>query len=322
MASGDRPRNYRSTSGQPLVPPHPSHLDLHTHTRRSDGVLEPAELVAASRAAGVKLLAMTDHDTLAGFRELLSDEASADPLEIVIPGVEINSVAEGIESLWEGELHILGLGVDPDDDAFEAALVEQRRRRVERFFRIVRRLRELGMPIDAQVEGLDPAEGASLGRPHVARMLVEAGHAASVDEAMQTILARGKPGYERRVGMGPPEAIGAIRAAGGLAVLAHFADAPAREALIRELVELGLGGLEAYYRHFDAETIESLVDLTRRLGLVPTGGSDYHGDVETYAEAHAQVYVPDALVPTLHEALRRADEAVHGPDGRRLEEAG
>lgn len=306
--SSDRPPNFRSTLGERLVPPHPSQIDLHTHTRRSDGVLAPEELLAASRAAGVRLLAITDHDTLAGFRDLPFDDA----FEVVIPGVEINSVAEGVESLWEGELHILGLGVDPDDDAFEAALTEQRRRRVERFFRIVRRLRELGLPIDSQVERLEPAEGASLGRPHIARMLVEGGHAPTVDEAMQTILARGKPGYEPRVGMGPADAIARIRAAGGVAVLAHFAEAPAREPLIRELADLGLGGLEVYYRHFDAATIHSLAELASRLGLVPTGGSDYHGDIESYREAHAQLYVPDSLATTLHTALAAADAAARG----------
>ncbi len=295
---------YRATHGeQRLIPPHPTRIDLHTHTRRSDGVLEPVELVRASRAAGVQMLAITDHDTLAGFRELLSDDA----FEIVIPGVEINSVAEGIDALWEGELHILGLGVDSDDEAFEAALVEQRRRRVERFFRIVRRLRDLGMPIDEQVERLDPADGASLGRPHLARMLVEAGHATSVDDAMQRVLARGKPGYEPRVGMGPAAAIGAIRAAGGLPVLAHFADAPRRRSLIEELKAEGLGGLEVHYRHFGLETVEALAEFARTLGLVATGGSDYHGDLESYAEAHAQTYVPDAVTVPLHEALAAAD---------------
>ncbi len=305
MATGqgngeDRPDPYRATAGERLVPPHPSHIDLHTHTDRSDGLLPPGELLAAASAAGIRLLAITDHDTLAGFRDLPDDDSDV----VVVPGVEINSVADGIEALWEGELHILGLGVDPDDEAFEAALVEQRARRVERFLRIVTRLRDLGMPIDDRVAGLEPAEGASLGRPQLARYLVAAGHAASVDDAMRRILARGRPGYEPRVGMGPRAAIEAIRAAGGLPILAHFAEAERRRALVAELRELGLGGLEVYYRRFAATTIASLGVVARELSLVPTGGSDYHGDLETYAEAHAALFVPDGVAELVHRALR------------------
>jgi len=298
---GDRPDAFRATAGERLVPPHPSHIDLHAHTDRSDGLLPPDRLVAEATASGIRLLAITDHDTLAGFRDLADDESPT----VVIPGVEINSVASGIAELWEGELHILGLGVDPDDDALEAALVEQRARRVERFFRIVTRLRELGLPIDDEVAGLAPSEGASLGRPRIARYLVAAGHAASVDDAMQRILARGRPGYEPRVGMGPRAAIETVRAAGGLPVLAHFADADRRRPLVEELRELGLAGIEVHYRHFSAATIEALSAVARELALLPTGGTDYHGDLETYAEAYAELYVPDGVAELLHSALSR-----------------
>lgn len=297
----DRTR-YRWTEGTRVVPPHPATIDLHTHTAFSDGLLDPGRLLADAEAAGVRLLAVTDHDTVAGYRAL-PDVASD---VVVVPGVEINAIADGVPALWEGELHILGLGVDPDDDAFEAALALQRRRRIERFLRIVTRLRELGLSIDEQVAGLQPSEGAALGRPTLARYLVHAGHADSVDDAMRRILARGKPGYERRVGMGPREAIEAIRAAGGLAVLAHFAEAPERRSLVAEMRELGLGGLEVYYRRFSAEVVEALAVVAADLRLVATGGSDYHGDEETYAEAHAELWVPPAVAEPLHAALRRA----------------
>jgi predicted metal-dependent phosphoesterase TrpH len=287
---------YRATRGEPVVPPHPSHVDLHTHSRRSDGVMEPLALVEAAASAGVAVLAISDHDTLAGVRELCGPGRQPLPLEL-IPAVEINSVATEIDSLWEGELHILGLGVDPDNDAFEAALAGQRNLRVARFHRIVGRLRGLGCPVDEQVEELLAAAGAapgtSLGRPQIARCLVAAGHAESVDDAMQRLLARGRPGYVPRDGLGPRDAISAVRAAGGLPALAHFADAAARRDLIAELAGAGLAGLEAHYRHFDAATVAELGDLAAEMGLVRTGGSDYHGDVETYAEAHAALYVPD-----------------------------
>lgn len=291
--------------GPAVVPPHPSRVDLHTHSRRSDGVLEPADLVSAAAAVGVRVLALADHDTLEGVRELCGANAPSLPLELV-PAVEINTVAPDIADLWEGELHILGLGVDPGDDAFEAMLERQRQARSSRFQLIVERLRSLGMPVDAHVGAIRSGPGSSLGRPQVARLLVQAGHAPSVDAAMQGILARGKAAYIPRQGVGPQEAIGAVRAAGGLPVLAHFADAPDRRDVVAELVAAGLGGLEVHYRHFDAPTVARMADLARELKLVPTGGSDYHGDGETYAEAHRSLFVPDDDAIELFSFLGRA----------------
>jgi predicted metal-dependent phosphoesterase TrpH len=295
---------YRATSGPPVVPEYPSRVDFHTHSRRSDGVLEPIDLARAAADAGVRVMALSDHDTLAGVRELRGLESPPLPLEL-LPAVEINSVATGIDNLWEGELHILGLGVDPADDAFEATLERQRRARASRFRRIVDRLRELGFPVDSQAEALHTEPGASLGRPQIARLLVAAGHSTSVDEAMQTLLARGRPGYVERHGLGPAEAIAAIRAAGGLPVLAHFSDAADRRDLIRELIRAGLGGLEVHYRKFDAETVAELAAVASELHLVPTGGSDYHGDGKTYAQAHAALFVPDEDAASVYRSLGR-----------------
>ena len=295
---------YRATSGPPVVPEYPSRVDFHTHSRRSDGVLEPIDLVGAAADAGVHVMALSDHDTLAGVRELCGLESPPLPLEL-LPAVEINSVATGIDNLWEGELHILGLGVNPADDAFEATLERQRRARASRFRRIVDRLRDLGFPVDLQAQALHTEPGASLGRPQIARLLVAAGHSTSVDEAMQTLLARGRPGYVERHGLGPAEAIAAIRAAGGLPVLAHFSDAADRRDLIRELIRAGLGGLEVHYRKFDAETVAELAAVASELHLVPTGGSDYHGDGETYAQAHAALFVPDEDAAAVYASLGR-----------------
>jgi 3',5'-nucleoside bisphosphate phosphatase len=304
-------RASRAMNGPAVVPTYPSRVDLHVHSCRSDGILEPVELVAAAAAAGVRVLGLADHDTLAGVRELCAPGAPALPLDL-IPAVEINSVAAGISGLWEGELHILGLGVDPSDDAFEAALEAQRQSRFTRFGMIVGRLREMGMPVDSEAEALRSEPGSSLGRPQVARLLVEAGHAPSVDAAMQELLARGKPAYVARQGLGPRDAITAVRAAGGLPVLAHFADAPARRDLVTELIRAGLAGLEVHYRHFDAATVAEMAALAAELHLVPTGGSDYHGDGETYAQAHATLFVPDEDAVALFAALGREDARAGG----------
>jgi predicted metal-dependent phosphoesterase TrpH len=309
---GYRRRTYRETLGQRVVPPHPSRVDLHTHTNRSDGVMAPADLVAAAAAVGVRVLAIADHDTLAGVREMrgrgAQPAATILPLEL-LPAVEINSIARGIPDLWEGELHVLGLGVDPDDDAFEAVLERQRGYRAERFRRMVDRLRDLRLPVNAQVEALmagpGAASGASLGRPQLGRCLVAAGFAESVDDAMKRLLGHGRPAYVPREGLGPFEAIEAIRAAGGVPSLAHFWDAAGRRELVSELASHGLAGLEVHYRHFDVETVSSLASAAADLRLIPTGGSDYHGDMETYAEAHAALYVPDEDAMSLYAQLGR-----------------
>jgi predicted metal-dependent phosphoesterase TrpH len=300
-----RRRSYREPEGERVVPPHPSRVDLHTHSNRSDGLLTPDELVREVAAAGVRVLALADHDTLAGVRELLAPGRSPLPLEL-LPAVEINSIARGIPDLWEGELHILGLGVDPADARFEAVLERQRGFRASRFRQIVDRLRELGNPIDEQagavLAGPGAESGASLGRPQIARCLVAAGHAESVEDAMRRLLGRGCPAYVARQGLGPSEAIEAIRAAGGIPTLAHFADAGARRGLVQELASRGLAGLEVHYRHFDAATVADLATIAARMRLVPTGGSDYHGDGETYAD----LYVPDDDALGLYAALGRS----------------
>ncbi len=274
-----------------VEPPEPSTIDLHTHTTRSDGVVAPAVLVREAFAAGVRLLALTDHDTLSGYREVVAADAVPPGLTL-LPGVEINAIVTRDLGLWEGELHILGFGMDPDDRTFEAALAAQRGRRRERFEKTVARLRELDLPIDDQLAGISGSDDDALGRPTVARALIGAGHATSVEDAFGRLLGWGKPAYVPRTGLGPVEAIDAIRDAGGLPVLAHFGEAPARVEVVRELVDAGLGGLEVYYRSFDAAMVVAVGEVAVALGLVATGGSDYHGDTGTYAEAHAGLWVP------------------------------
>jgi predicted metal-dependent phosphoesterase TrpH len=277
-----------------VEPPGPSTIDLHTHTKRSDGVMAPTDLVRAAAEVGVSLLALTDHDTLAGYREVIAARAVPPGLEL-IAGIEINAIVTRDLALWEGELHILGFGMDPNDETFERTLVGQRGRRRERFERTVVLLRELGLSIDAQVSGVSDSYDDALGRPTVARALIAAGHATSVEDAFGRLLGWGKPAYVPRTGLGPVEAIGAIRAAGGLPVLAHFAEAPSRLDLLQELAEAGLAGLEVYYRSFDVATVAAVSEVATRLGLLPTGGSDYHGDTSTYAEAHAGLWVPPSV---------------------------
>jgi predicted metal-dependent phosphoesterase TrpH len=288
--------------------------DFHAHTTRSDGVLEPAELARQARDAGVRLLAIADHDNLAAYRELTARAALPLPRGLeLIAAVEINAVSGRFAAeLPDGELHILGLGVDPGDAAFEAALAAQRDARRVRFHAMVDRLREIGLRIDDQVADLDLSGDDALGRPTVARALMAAGHAASVDDAFARLIGHGAPAYVPRGGLDPIAAIRAIRAAGGLASLAHFAEAPVRAPLVRSLMDAGLDGLETHHRSFDLATRDAMSAFARRVGLVETGGSDYHGDHGPYAETHADLVVPPDLIAGVLTALAARGRGPHG----------
>jgi len=288
-----------------VVPPGPSSVDLHAHTIRSDGVLAPDVLVLAAFDAGVRTFALTDHDTIAGYRQVVA--AGAVPAGMtLLPGVEINALVAGDLGLWEGELHILGFGMDDRDEGFEAAMARQRDQRRIRFGRTVDRLRELDLPVDAQVSELDSGDDDALGRPTIARALVAAGFAASVEDAFSRYIGHGAPAYVRRDGLGPDEAIRTVVAAGGIPVLAHFREAPTRLELLRELIDVGLAGLEVHYRSFDAATTASVGKVASDLRLLPTGGTDFHGDLGTYAEAHAGLWVPPEVGTALLERLGRS----------------
>lgn len=277
-------------------------VDLHTHTTRSDGVLEPERLVADVAASGVRTLSITDHDSLAAYREVTAAGLLPADLELV-PGVEINALARGIPNV--DELHVLGFGVDPDDEAFEATLSRQRVARRVRFERTVARLREIGLPIDDQIALLDLSRDDALGRPTIGRALMAAGHATSVEDAFKRLIGHGGPAYVARDGLGPVDAIRAITAAGGLASLAHFWDAPVRIELLRELRDDGLRGLEVHHLSFLPEVAAQIGAVATALALVPTGGTDFHGDTSTYSEAHAALAVPDSVVLGIRTALGR-----------------
>jgi predicted metal-dependent phosphoesterase TrpH len=295
-------------------------VDLHCHSRRSDGALEPLALWREMTAWGLRIAALADHDTLQGYRELraagLGDGERGPRL---IPALEINTVgglAQGrpIEGLGRaaGELHILGYGIDPDDPVLDAALAQQRAARRARIALTLDALRRLGRPVDEQFATLVLTDDASRGRPHVAEALVLAGHAASVGDAFDRWLAWGRPAFVPRQGMGPRDAIEAITAAGGIAVLAHPSEAADHPADVRTLRGWGLGGLEVHYRTFDWVTVERMSRLAQELDLVPTGGSDFHGQDLGYRAAQRQTMVPDRIGEKLLEALD--GPARHGPD--------
>ncbi len=239
-----RPSRFTEPEPQADWPHNP--VDFHCHTDRSDGVLTPTQLYSAMTDCGLEVVAVSDHDTLAGYRGL-RDAGLAAQLPVggprMIPAVEINSIADrtliemGVE-LDEGELHILGYGVDADSADFEAALAGQRNARMARLMLIIDKLRELGVPIDEQIAPALASEEA-VGRPHIARAMVAAGHVASVQEAFDLWIDRSGPAYVPRQGMRTREAIDAITAAGGICVLAHYPAAPEQPTLTRLAARLG-----------------------------------------------------------------------------------
>ena len=246
----------------------PGAVDLHAHTTASDGSFTPRELVQEAARRGLRVLAVTDHDSTSGLAEALDEAARHPPLEIV-PGIEINCDVEG------AEIHILGYYVNYEATWFQDFCRAQREERRARVHRMAARLRELGMPIDPD-EVLALVREGSAGRPHVAQAMVKRGYVKSVREAFDKYLAAGKPGHVPRQKLTPEDAVRLIRKAAGVPVFAHpgLSD---RDEMIPGLIAAGLMGLECYYGEHSAVQTASYLQLCRDHNLVATGGSDFHG---------------------------------------------
>jgi len=243
-------------------------VDLHTHTVASDGALTPRDLVRKAVEHRVGVLAITDHDSTEGLAEA-RDEAGRHPGLTLVPGLEINCNVEG------AEIHVLGYLVDHEAAWFQEFLAGQRAARTARVYALTARLAELGVPIDP-AEVLALAGEAAPGRPHVAQVMVKHGYVQSVREAFDRYLRSDGPANVPRHRLTPIEAIEVIRRAGGIAVFAHPGLA-GRDAMIPDLVDAGLGGIETYYAEHSGAQVRSYLELCRRFGLVATGGSDFHG---------------------------------------------
>lgn len=264
-------------------------IDLHTHSTRSDGAYEPAEVVERAAARGVRIQALADHDTLAGAAEAI---ATGERLGVrVIPSTELNT-----ESEW-GDVHILGYFLDPADAALEDRLRWLRENRGRRIELMVEKLIALGYPISLE-RVMEIAKGGSLGRPHLAQALFEAGHVPTYDSAFDTLIAKEAPAYVSRVGLTPLEAVQLVVAHGGVPSLAHPFTVIGLEELMPQLAAAGLVGIETYYGSHGPATTASCLSLARRYGLVPTGGSDFHGRGDHGAPLGG-TFVPPETIPAL-----------------------
>ena len=241
-------------------------VDFHSHTRESDGTLEPAELAEAMRKRGVEVFSITDHDSLGAYGKLDGTAGTA----AVVTGIELNTTYRG------NEVHILGYGFPVDSPEIGRAIAENRRQRELRAERMAAQLQTAGCDLDlASVRAEAGHADTSLGRPHVARALVRAGYATDIERAFRDFLVPGKPGYVPQTYMRPQDAIGLVRRAGGVAVLAH----PGRlkdESIIDELIDAGLDGLETFYPTHAPNQVAHFRNVAARFGLVLTGGSDFH----------------------------------------------
>ncbi len=277
-------------------------IDLHAHTHYSDGALSPFKLVKSASMIGLCALAITDHDTTAGVKEACA--AGRRYGVEIIPGVEISAAYD------KGALHILGYLLDYQDENFQQKLgiyIESRNRRNPK---ILTRLKHFGYSLEME-EVLRQAEGRVIQRPHIALAMVKRGYVQSVQEAFDRFLAQDAPAYVPKEVFSPEECIQIVHDAGGLAVLAHpgqletgSLEATRRE--IRRFHTLGIDGIEAYHGSCPTDHSQAYVDLAQELGLIVTGGSDYHDDRKyniTLGKVRGLPFVPYHFLDRMKEVL-------------------
>ena len=247
-------------------------IDLHIHSTYSDGVLKPAELVDLAKSQGLSAISITDHDTADGAGEAI--QRGLEKGIEVISGIEISS--------WHGDtsMHILGYLFRSDDEQFNSRLQLLQQGRETRNIRIIENLNKLGITVELE-ELLHYSEYGQTGRPHIARLLVDKGIAKTVDLAFKYYLGRGAAAYAERFRFSARNAIAMIREAGGVAVLAHPSslDPSLRStpSLLKDLHKVGLNGVEVYYPSHSSKAVKALLKMAGDIGLLITGGSDFHG---------------------------------------------
>lgn len=288
-------------------------IDLHLHSTSSDGSETPEELVVHGRRVGLTAMALTDHDTLGGVEVFLA--ACREQGMTGLAGVEISAAVEE----GHGTLHILGYGVNPEHPSVKEKLGRVQDGRAWRNGQILSKLNELGL----ELEWPDVQKCAGedvVGRPHIAQALIGRDYVSSMDEAFDRYLAKGRPAYVDRYRLDPAEGLRMIRDAGGAAVVAHpfswETDEAKLEAGLQALKALGLAGIEALYSEHSPERTVTLLRMAKRLGLLATGGSDYHGQAKpdiALGKGFGALCVPDDYLAPLLQALGEDNPWVYRP---------
>jgi predicted metal-dependent phosphoesterase TrpH len=268
--------------------------DLHTHTYHSDGTRSPREVIDVAKSHGVTILSISDHDNLAAYYEIKT--YAGEQGITLVPGIELSCAFEGVD------VHVLAYAFDPLDEAIDARLRRFRETRQRRGQAIAERLRSLGC--DIRAERIDElAAGGAVGRPHVARALVEAGYVASVDEAFDKYLRAGKPGYVEKERFKISEAISLIRSAGGVTSVAHPSLYPDHARLVPRVLDSGVDAVEVIHPDVPPADREMYSNLARFRGKFVTGGSDDHGTVKK-AQTLGTVRVPESLIGPILDRIR------------------
>ncbi len=284
-------------------------IDLHVHSTASDGTLTPAEILAMAVRLGLKAIAITDHDTLAGSTAAIA--AGIPPSLNFLTGIEISTAAPPGFRL-NGSVHLLGYGINPGDSTLNSILDILKSARENRNPQIIARLSTLAMTLNAQ-ELAAIVGDAIAGRPHIAQLMVQKGMADSIDDAFDRFLGKGKPAYVDKYRVPMADAIDAINGAGGIAVLAHpylndMTDPRVFEDFMRTLKFMGLKGIEAIYPgHPEAATSE-YCRLARKYDLLITGGTDFHGEVTPgirMGVGNGSFHVPYSLYEALAQNLEQ-----------------
>lgn len=243
-------------------------IDLHVHSSYSDGVHSPAGLVEIADDRDVIVLSIADHDCVDGVQEAI-EAARGRGIEVV-SGVELSSEYQG------RDLHILGYGFDPADTELREMLRRFRETREKRGLKIVENLQEMGVELDPG-DMLAKSKNGSLGRPHIAELLVEKGYVNNHSEAFARYLGEHSPAYVKKHKLTPQQAIGYIRTAGGLAFIAHPANFLEEEPDIHELISYGFDGIEAIHPNHSDSDVTRLTTIADKYGLLMSGGTDFHG---------------------------------------------
>lgn len=243
-------------------------IDLHTHTTASDGTVEPEKLVELAVERGISVLAITDHDTISGIARARQHVKSG--RVDIVSGIELNAERQNVE------VHILGYFIDIENKALLTWLEKLRNDRIERVHDILKKLRRLNFPVEYE-EVIKYARGESVGRPHIARVLLEKKYVGEFQEAFERFLRPGGIAYVPRPHFLPEEAVELIASNNGIPVLAHPGFIQADDRAVDYLMDFGLKGIEVYYPFHTAIQIEYYREMALRKNLYITGGSDFHG---------------------------------------------
>jgi predicted metal-dependent phosphoesterase TrpH len=273
-------------------------IDLHMHTLFSDGSVRPEDLVQLAVDNNLEAIAITDHDTT---ESLEHAQKAAEGLALeIIPGIEVNTV-------WkEKEIHILGYYINPEDPTLRAVIENHRNSRVVQIQEMAQKLKakaRLNICFEDIVK--EASDIGTIGRPHVARAIIAKGGAATISQAFNKFLNPRCETYVRRKTVSPHEAVEAIHESGGIAVIAHPGDLEIIEELAEDLMNYGLRGLEAYHRSHSPALIEFHCSLAEKLGLIVTGGTDFHGTVDLYKKSLDRLHMPPAVYRELHAERKR-----------------